>query len=306
MKELKRALKTTFKQISRSGWLSWASIGVMTLSFLVTTSFLLIAFVMNLVLKSIENDPHIYVFFNPGTNEEKILGYKADWEKLGNIDSVVYTSEKDALEEFKDYNEKSNPITAEAIRENVLPASLGIRLESIEDANEIINLMEQTEQSDSEVLKVGYSETTIQNIKDLVNLIRIGGGIIVGLLIIVILLFTLLTVEFRIYNRSEEIGIMQLVGGSLGYIRLPFILESSIYGAIGAFLSNLIILGSYWAVVSYYSSSDLIRFTQRFFGSLDWPSLTIIDFSTIFLLIILIGAIMGGINSFIAIRRYIK
>lgn len=306
MKDFVRTFKTTLKQIKRAGWISWASIGVMSLAFIVGTIFVGLAFVMNVLLKSIENDPHIYVFFQPGTSEEKILSTKADWEKLENIQSIVYTSEEQALSEFKSFNEKTNPITAEAIRENVLPASLGIRLEKIDAADQIITIMEDIERSDKDILKVGYSESTIQNIKDIVNIIRIGGGVIVGLLIIVILLFTLLTVEFRIYNRSEEIGIMQLVGGSLWYIRLPFILESTIYGILGALTSNIILGGAFWILKQYYLSEDLLKFINRFFGSLPWPEISVLHMIGIFLAPLLIGGLIGGINSYIAIKRYIK
>lgn len=303
---LVRSIKTTFKQIKRSGWLSWASVAVMTLSFLVTTIFLALALVLNLVLKSIENEPHIYIFYNAGTQEEKILKTKEDWAKIENIESIVYTSEKDAIAEFKKYNEKSNPITAEAIRENILPASLGIRLKKIEDANQVIQMVEKEKETNVDVLSVGYSETVIQNIKEIVNIVRIVGAIIIIMLVIVILLFSLLTVEFRIFNRSEEIGIMQLVGGDIWYIRLPFILESTIYGVLGAGLSNLILIGSFYGIKHYYSQTELMSFIYRFFGSLPWPAVTTEDAILIFLAVLGIGGFIGMINSLIAISRYIK
>jgi cell division transport system permease protein len=306
MKDFVRAFKTTLKQIKRAGWISWASVGVMSLAFIVTTIFFGLAFVMNTVLKSIENDPHIYVFFQPGTTEEKIIDTKKEWENLENIQSIIYTSEQEALQEFKSFNEKANPITAEAIRENVLPASLGIRLEKIDAADEIIKIMQDIERSDKDILKIGYSETTIQNIKDIVNIIRIGGGIIIGLLVIVVLLFTLLTVEFRIYNRSEEIGIMQLVGGSLWYIRLPFILESIIYGILGALFSNILMALSGFLIYQYYLSEELLKFVNRFFGNLPWPEIGVVEILIVFLGSLLIGGLIGGINSYIAIKRYIK
>ncbi|MBP9758435.1 permease-like cell division protein FtsX [Candidatus Dojkabacteria bacterium] len=306
MKLLTRALKTTFKQIKRSGWLSWASIAVMTMAFLVTTIFLVLAFVLNLVLKSIENDPHIYVFFNAGTQETEITTLKSNWEIADNVESISYTSEEEALKEFKEINQKTNPITADSIREKVLPSSLGIRVKSIEKIDDIIKTVEQEKETNPNILRVGYSETVIESIKEIVNIVRLVGTIIIGMLVIVILLFTFLTVEFRIFNRAEEIGIMQLVGGSLMYIRLPFILESTIYGIIGAALSNIIILTSYFGILRYYSETDLIKFIYRFFGSLPWPAITNEQWIILILAIVGLGGFLGFINSSIAIRRYIK
>ncbi|MCA9385027.1 permease-like cell division protein FtsX [Candidatus Dojkabacteria bacterium] len=306
MQTLLRALKTTFKQIRRSGWLTWASIAVMTLSFLILTVFFALGFVMEQVLVSIESDPHIYVFYKPGVPELKIEEKKEEWESLDNIESIIYTSEEAALEEFQKYNQKANPITAEAIREDVLPASLGIRLKRIDDAQNIIDIVESEASTNADILDIGYSQTVIENIKDLVTIARIIGIVILALLSLVILLFTLLTVEFKIYYRSEEIGIMQLVGGSLWYIRLPFILESTIYGMLGALLSNGILVGSYYAILYYYSESDLLIFLNRFFGTLPWPDLSMEILAMALVALILAGGAIGMINSFIAIRRYIR
>lgn len=306
MQSLLRIFKTTFKQISRSGWLSWASILVMTLSFVVTIVFMLLAFTLNLVLQSIENEPHIYMFYKAGTSEIAIQKTVDEWSRLDNIESIIYTTEEEALSEFKSYNQKTNPIAAEALREGILPGSLGIRLKSIESADEIIDLVENEKLENDSVLTVGYSEDVIENIKDIASIVRVGGGVVVGLLVLVILLFTLLTVEFKIFHRSEEIGVMQLVGGGLWYIRLPFILESAFYGILGALLAEGIIIGSYYGILRYYSQSELIQFLNRFFGDLAWPQLTSQEAIGVLFGILGIGALIGIINSYLAISRYIK
>lgn len=301
-----RALKTSVKQIKRSGWLAWASISVMTLAFLVAQIFLFLGYTANLFLKFIENKPHIYIFFNPGTEENKIVDLKNKWEKEKNIDFIEYTSEAQALEEFKKHNEKSNPLATEAIRENVLPASLAIRLKSIEDAQGIIDKAKAEGNNNQDISQIGYSQEIINNIKDAFFWIRIAGMIIMGLLFIVIFFFTLLTVEFRMFSRSEEIKIMQLVGGSMWYIRLPFIIEGGIYGGIGALISTtiIIVLGIFMFVMQ--ASSPTITFLTNFFGDLDWIAFNPITIILFFIISVFAGILLGAFNSFFAIRNYIK
>lgn len=274
--------------------------------FLIVTVFVSLAYTLDKVLESIETEPHIFIFYRAGADENTILKTKENWETMDNIESIIYTSEEEALAEFKEYNSKANPISAEAIRENVLPASLGIRLKSIDHAQTIIDLVKNEQATNDSVLSVGYSEIVIQNIKDIATIVRTGGVIILGLLIVVIFLFTLITTEFKIHNRQEEIGIMQLVGGGLWYIRLPFILESMIYGMLGAILSNSIIGLSIYATITKYNQSDLINFIHRFFGKLNWPDFNIELLGTFLAVSIGIGALIGIINSYIAIKRYIK
>jgi len=303
---IKRAIRSTAKQIKRSGWLAWTSILVMTLAFLVTSIFSFLAFTSNLFLKYIENKPHIYIFFNTGVPEENIIKLKNEWEKQPNIDYIDYTSEDQAVSEFYESQKNVNPLAAEAIKDRKLPASLAIRLHSVENAQQAIEMVNNEKNNNTDVFRVRYSEDTINNIRDVFMWIRIGGGVIMGLFLIVVFLFTLFTVEFRTYNRSEEIGIMQLVGGSLFFIRLPYILEGAFYGFIGALISNLVLLG--FAALIYFTAatSPTMVFLNNVFGQLDWPTFNIVNSILIFTAPLLLGALIGLVTSYIAITKYIK
>lgn len=306
MTTLKRAFKNTFKQIRRSGWLAVASVFVMTLAFFISSIFIMIAYTSNLFLKSIENKPHIYVFFKSGTPEEEIIKKRDEWSGLQEVSKIEYTSETQALDEFKNVQERVNPDIAETIRSNVLPPSLGIRLFSISDADSIITKVTQEQEANENIFAIRFSRETIDTISTLFYWLRLGGGIIMGLLLVVIFFFTLLTVEFRTFIRSEEIGIMQLVGGSLWFIRLPFMLEGLIYGIFGAVVSTLGLYALGYYVLILQRDSNAVVFIYNLLGGLNWPSIGIMDFALGILLVAVFGAFVGVFNSYIAIRRYIN
>lgn len=303
----KRILSNTKKQIKRSGWISWASVSIMVLAFLVLSIFTMVAYTSQLFLQSVENKPHIYVFFKVGTRETKILDLKKEWEKQQNIAFVDYTSEEQAKQEFSTHNELTgNSIIANEVKERNLPSSLAIRLKSIQDAKAVIDIVEQEKNTDSDVFDVRYSEVIINNIKDAVFWLRVAGAIVMVLLFIVIFSFTLLTVEFRTYSRAKEIEIMQLVGGSLWFIRMPFIIEGGFYGAIGALISD-ILLGLVGVFLWFSQATSSTKgFLVKLLGDLDWPQFTIPGAILLVLVTLLIGFIIGSLNSLIAIRRYIK
>lgn len=306
MTTLKRAFKNTLKQIRRSGWLAVASVFVMTLAFFISSIFIMIAYTSNLFLKSIENKPHIYVFFKSGTPEEEIIKKRDEWSGLQEVSKIEYTSETQALDEFKNVQERVNPDIAETIRSNVLPPSLGIRLFSISDADSIITKVTQEQEANENIFAIRFSRETIDTISTLFYWLRLGGGIIMGLLLVVIFFFTLLTVEFRTFIRSEEIGIMQLVGGSLWFIRLPFMLEGLIYGIFGAVVSTLGLYALGYYVLILQRDSNAVVFIYNLLGGLNWPSIGIMDFALGILLVAVFGAFVGVFNSYIAIRRYIN
>jgi len=305
MEQFKRSLVTTSKQIRRSGWLAWASVSVMTLAFLVTTVFGFIGYSLNLFLQSVENKPQIYAFFEVGTNEATINQIKDQWSLVKGVDHIEYTSEDQAKQEFYGNQKGINDLAAQAVQDRKLPASLAIRLTSLDYATQVNQIILDTQNNHSEIKTISYSKDIVDNIRELFTWIRIGGGIIIVLLLIVIILFTLLTVEFRTYSRAEEIEIMQLVGGGLGYIRLPFILEGAFYGSIGALISNLII-SVLAAVVIYQLKTNQLNYIKSLLGQLYWPHVTTVEIVLLFFAIILIGGLLGGLNSYIAIRRYIK
>jgi cell division transport system permease protein len=301
-----RSFANTKKQIKRSGWLAWASILVMTLAFFIATIFLFIAYLSNLFLLSIENKPHIYIFFNAGTQETIIKELNDRLTALPEVLHIEYTDEAGAVTEFKEVQERKDPQLAQNIRSNVLPPSLGVRLNKIDDADKMIEFLSAEKETNDDIFAVRYSKESIDTIKSLFYWLRIGGGIIIGLLLLVIFFFTLLTVEFRTFSRAEEIGIMQLVGGSLWFIRSPFILEGSFYGAIGSFLSSSTLLIFYYIVFELNKTSAAVTFLVNLFGNLSWPSMDVVQYVLLFVGTVMIGAVIGGLNSLVAIRKYIN
>jgi cell division transport system permease protein len=278
---------------------------VMTLAFFIATIFLLIAYLSNLFLLSIENKPHIYIFYNAGTQETNIKELNDRLSAMPEILHIEYTDELGAVTEFKEVQERKDPQLAQNIRSNVLPPSLGVRLNKISDADKIIDYLTMEKNNNEDIFAVRYSKESIDTIKSLFYWLRIGGGIIIGLLLLVIFFFTLLTVEFRTFSRAEEIGIMQLVGGSLWFIRSPFVLEGAFYGAVGAFISSSFILIMYYLVFIINRDSTAVTFLINLLGGLNWPVLNYAHYILIFFLTVIGGGLIGALNSLVAIRKYI-
>ena len=103
---------------------------------------------------------------------------------------IEYTDEEGAISEFKEVQQRKDPQLAKNIRSNVLPPSLGIRLNKIGDADKMIDFLSREKNTNPNIFAVRYSKESIDTIKSLFYWLRIGGGIIIGLLLIVIFMFT--------------------------------------------------------------------------------------------------------------------
>ena len=96
-----RTIKESFINFWRNGWLSIASVSVLTLSLYVVGALMVILFVSSNVLQKVESRINVSVYFKPNTTEERIMIAKADLEKYNEVASVEYVSKEQALADFK-------------------------------------------------------------------------------------------------------------------------------------------------------------------------------------------------------------
>lgn len=331
---LNRIFINTKKQISRSGWAGWGSIAIMTMAFLVASIFGGLAYISNLYIKFIEQKSNVLVFFEEGMDPEIINMLRDKWSENTNIKDISYTSEEEAYLLYSDYTSRVKPETYAVLRtreDQRLPSSLDIQLYSLEMLEETKAIVQADIEAELEKLEITstdptqtqtqyqYSEDPTQppiklvvddenldQLREVFFAMRIAGIGVITLLFIVIFFFTFMTVEFRLSRQMEEIGVMQLVGGSLTFIRSPYVLEGGFYGAVGALTSSLV-LGSILVIIFVVNQqSDLALFVYENIGKLEWPDITVLGWSGIIGVITLIGFFLGATSSFMSIRRYIR
>jgi len=317
---LKRIITNTAKQIRRSGWVAWSSVAVMALAFFVASIFGGLAYLSNLYIQFIETRDNVLVFFTVGTDPKVIEGLRTKWEALPQIRSIGFTSEEEAYNEYLAETEATSPVEhkllsdyAEGARK--LDSSLDIQLYSLDDLNKVRQIL--TDDIDTALANVDFDPTdppikpaiddqTLEELRQVFSALRVGGAIVLALLFVIIFFFTLMTVEFRTYNRMEEIGVMQLVGGSLFYIRAPYILEGGFYGILGALISSLIIGAVGIGIFVLNPTSALAVFIHERISILPLPHIVWWGWILLVISQMLLGFLLGGISSFLAIRRYIK
>lgn len=331
-----RILINTKKQISRSGWAGWASISVMTLAFLVACIFGGIAYFSNLWIQYIESRSNLVVFFDVGMDQDIIDQLRAKWIQNPEIKDISYTSEEAAFEEFGDYAQRSQPVQYEALQTNTtiqgkLPSSLDIQIYSLDALASVEDYLEtdvDLQNTDLVVVNTDGDETNttyeyatdpeippitlkvdserLDELREIFTILRFAGIVIITLLFVVIFFFTLMTVEFRLYNQMEEIGVMQLVGGSLAFIRMPYILEGGFYGLVGSLVSTFVLGVVLSSVFIFNINPTLTKFFYDNFYKLPWPNITALGWTAIIGIIALMGFSLGAVSTWLSIRRYIR
>ena len=196
--------------------------------------------------------------------------------------------------DLKEVKAGSEEIIDDRINEDTLKnSSQGITYKYSDEINEPpINLIVDNE--------------NLEMLKGIFFNLRMAGLGALSLLFLFVGIFTFMTVEFRLYNQKDEIEVMQLVGGSLFFIRAPYILEGAFYGAMGALLSSGIIGSGLITVFIVNKDSSLTRYLYENFGQLPWPQLNYLEWFLIVGALGVVGFMLGSVSSYFSIRRYIR
>lgn len=303
MKTLKlwRTFKEGKENFRRNGWLTFATVSILTLSLFIVSLSFLIGLTTNLILENMRSKVSVSVSFNPDVAEDRILEIKNELSKYTKeIVSVEYVSRDKALETFL-AESGNDPIIAQAIKEigeNPLLASLIIKAIKPEDYPLIVNQIESsTFQNDISRINYAKNKKIFERL-DHINQTTKKAGLILGcIFIFVSILITFNTIRITIYSHRQEFEIMRLVGASNIYVRMPFVFEGALYGLVAAVLTIVLLFG-----MAYYTAP----LTEGALPQGNVMNLFLGSFWAILSGLILFGISLGVVSSAIAIRRYLK
>lgn len=284
--------REAFKNIWRDKGISLAALLVTTLTFLVTSVFVLAVIASHLALDYLETKAQLTAFFKDEAAEEDILNFKSQLEASASVIEVSYTSKERAMAIYmEDY--KDEPALLESISANIFPASLDIRAENIED----LDTISQVFRNNDLVEEVIYFQDVAENFKRVSNVIRRVGLGLVAIFAAITLLTILLTIGMSISGKRAEIEIMRLVGASKWYIRMPFLIQGAFYGIVAVLISFAMILG---AVPVVYPRA------AAFLNGMPLPEITPLFAAELVLGELLGAAFLGALAAMLAIRKYLR
>ena len=300
----KRIIRSGFLNFWRNGFVSLASILVITITLFIIGSLIFFSAVMDFSLEELRSKVDINVYFISSASEESIGALKSDLEALPEVKLVTYTSRDEALLQFKTRHE-NDFLTLQALEElgeNPLGASLNIRAKETSQYESIARFLE-----DAQALAAGatpivdsinyhQNKIAIDRLTRIIDGAQMLGAAIIIIMAIISAVIVFNTIRLAIYTSREEIGVMRLVGANSWYIRGPFLVEGLMYG----FLSSIIALTIFYPVTAW-----LGRATERFFGGINVFDYYLDHFGEIFLIIVSTGIFLGAISRYIATRRYL-
>lgn len=205
------------------------------------------------------------------------------------VQDVFYESKQDAYDRFREMF-RDQPDFVESVSPDALPASFRVKLEDPKEFAAIYDkyaarpgIEEVVDQRD--VLKSFFAIT---------DKFQLGALVVAVIQLIAASVLIANTIRVAAFARREQTAVMKLVGASNWYIRLPFVLEGMIAGAIGAALAWVILL----AAVPRITTS--LRENIQFMPFIGTPETLAIG-----PLLFFVGIAIAALSSFVALHRFL-
>lgn len=297
---LNRIIKSGLINFWRNGWLSTATVLIMTVTLLVWTSIFLLNVVLTSVLDILEQKVDISIYFNLDAKESDILALKSKLDNLKEVSMVKYVSAGEALEIFKKRH-AGDEILLKSVQElgnNPLEASLNVLAKDASNYETVASFLNQN-QFKNIISKINYAENklVIERLGNIIGVLRQSGLAASLVLAILAFLVAFNTVRLAIYSSREEITVMKLVGASNWFVRGPFIVEGVLHGLTSSVFAFMIIIPGVAALgpklFNFLPEINLVNYL----GDNFWQLLL---FQT------LGGVTLGIFSSWFAIRKYLK
>lgn len=217
-------------------------------------------------------------------------------KQIPEVATVVYVSPEEALQRFRNRLGEDASLL-EGISRDLLPASfeLGLRAEFRHQSG-IDKVVKQLEDSIS-IDDLRYGQDWLERFNSFVDMLRFVGMVLGGFLLFAALFIVSNTIKLTLYARRDELEIMALVGATMRFIKVPFLLEGALQGVLGGLLSLVFLAVVFKFVIE--------RSLQSF-----W--LTPVDFQLLFLTVnqqlalVTAGMMLGLLGSLTSLRKFVR
>ncbi len=301
---IKRVFKYGFLGFLRNGFVSLATVLVMTIALFMIASSMYADAALKSVLNTLKEQVDINIYFSPETDEKDILALKKELENMSEVASVKYVSKDDVLQSFKERH-KDDALTLQSLEEfgdNPFGATVAVKAKDpsqYESIAEFLNTKMELLNKEKKIIdKVNFTDSQ-KAIDTLSAIIKTSQKMALGLiafLISVAVLIVFNTIRLAVYTSKDEISVMKLVGASDWYVQGPFVVEGVLDGILSAALTLLIL---------YPASLYLSEPSRNFLVTFDTAQYFHENFLNIAIVIFAVGILLGAVSSYLSVRKYL-
>ena len=285
-------IKEGFSGVFFHGFMSVAAITVIAACLLVTTTFLLVAYNIDMQIEDLQSSNEIVVYIDETLTREQAMALKSGITALDNVADAIFVTREEFFENFLDSLGEDTYVLDELREDNPMRDSFRVVMEDVALHAETLKALTELQGIADSNSDVELSERLVQ-LRSVVNTVSLTLLVLLG----TVSLFVISnTVKLALHARAEEIGVMKMVGATNSFIRAPFVVEGIILGVA----ASVFVFAAQWLVYNYLG-------TQLSQGL---PILTMVPFEEfryrLAIILFAAGVVLGMSGSVLTIKRYMK
>ncbi|MFA8300807.1 MAG: cell division protein FtsX [Hyphomicrobiales bacterium] len=233
------------------------------------------------------------ISMKPTVKQAEILKFKKSMDAKPYIKSTEYISSSEALERLSKITGEDFNDIIDSKTDPIISPTIDIRFKANWANNDSIDVIKAKLMEENPVIKeVFYQKSLVHLVNN--NLRRIGIVLLGFSILFMVIAFALVnnTIRLSVYSKRFTIRSMQLVGATRGFISRPFIFR----GILQGFISSLFALGLLsillFNILKHIPETKELQDIQLMAG--------------LYLVVILLGIIMSGYSTRMAVRKYLN
>ena len=248
------------------------------------------------LLKSLEGEVQMTLYLKAGAAPVDIQAAVAEVTREAGVLPRVVTPEEALARLAGELGEAGNVLRG--VSDNPLPVTLELPIPREQRGLEALRGLSTRLGAVPSVTAVDYGEEAVERLSGIARVLKLLGGLALGVVFIATLVIVSATLQLAIYARREEVEIQKLVGATDRFVKAPFLIEGCIQGLLGA----LCALGGLWAFFFWTqphlaSVFSFLRLAHA--GGSPLNGLLVVE-------LLALGAALGLGGSFLAVGRFLK
>ena len=288
--KVKFFLGEVFRNFTRNAGMQATAIGTVTVTIILLGAFLFVRGVLTHVGNEVFNQIEASVYFKDAASPSQITAVQTDLAKDPRVSSATFVPKKQGLRELRD--RMKGQIDTSILTENPLPDKLRVRVRSPEEIAPVAAHIAKL----PGVASVNYGQDVVTKLLALSKVLGNIGVAVIALFVVVAAIIISNTIRLTVFARRREISIMQLVGATNAYIRLPFIAEGFLAGVLGSLLAVALLAAA--RIELFPKLAAALPFVQLNAAAVDPLRLTV--------QLLAVGALVGIVASWISVGRYLR
>ena len=283
-------VRETATNLRRNLLMTTAAVLTVAVSLFLVGGALLLQQAVNKATLQWRGGVELNIFLNPDVATTQRDGLEAELRAMPEVKDVSYVDQEAAYEEFKQMFSNS-PDMVESVTAKDLPPSFRV----VPRQPELVDTVGERFTKREGVKEVVYAKETVETLIKVTFYLKWGIAVIAGVLLLSAALLILNTIRMAIFARRREVAVMKLVGATNWFIRIPFMLEGMFQGIVGAAFAILFMWFGRTIIERLIEDNSLLGQFVVSGG----------DVLGTGLFILVVGAIVGGVGSAIAVSRFL-